>query len=107
MTASARGNDDAPGEAAGHPWAGSGKRCGEPGGIDRQALDVALIEAHRRDDWVALVWLYASAGDMAEAAGDVDACCFYLTHAYVFALQQGMPEANGLHARLVAYGREE
>ena len=95
------------GGLAGYPWAGPEQRGAAPGTIDRLALDAALIDAHHRDDRGALVRLYASAGDLAEAAGDVDACCFYLTHAYVFALQEGAPEADGLHARLLAYGREE
>jgi hypothetical protein len=37
----------------------------------------------------------------------VDAACFYLTHAYVFALSAGATEAGALHARLLAHGREE
>ena len=51
-----------------------------------------------------LVQLYAEAADQ---AGDVEAECFYLTQAYVFALQTGAPEADSLHARLKAHGREE
>ena len=47
------------------------------------------------------------AADTEEAAGDIDACCFYLTQAYVFALAGGLPEAGRLHARLLAHGREE
>jgi hypothetical protein len=53
------------------------------------------------------VHLYAEAGDRAEAAGEIDAACFFLTHAYVFALASGAPEADALHARLLTHGREE
>jgi hypothetical protein len=74
---------------------------------DRAALDAALIAAHEADDQPHLVSLYTRAGDDAEAAGEIDAACFYLTHAYVFALASGTPEAAALHARLLAYGREE
>ncbi|MDH3666538.1 MAG: hypothetical protein OEN23_06375 [Paracoccaceae bacterium] len=70
-------------------------------------LDAALIEAHEAADHRRLVVLYAEAADHAEAAGDIDACCFYLTHAYVFALQTGAGEARALHERLLAHGREE
>ena len=73
----------------------------------RSELDAALLAAHARDDRRALARLYAQAGDAAEATGEIDACCFYLTHAYVFALQTGDASAAGLHARLKAYGREE
>ncbi|SDO67731.1 hypothetical protein SAMN05216196_1087 [Lutimaribacter pacificus] len=67
-------------------------------------LDQRLLAAHARDDRQALILLYAEAGDIAP---DIDAACFYLTHAYVFALEAGAPEAAGLHARLRAAGREE
>jgi hypothetical protein len=67
-------------------------------------LDQRLLEAHARDDRPALIRLYAEAG---ETANDLDAACFYLTHAYVFALEAGAPEAGRLHARLKAAGREE
>lgn len=75
--------------------------------MDRAALDAALIEAHRARDTPRLVSLYSQAADAAERDGGIDACCFYLTHAYVFALACGAPEANALHARLLAHGREE
>ena len=75
--------------------------------LDRVALDRALIEAHEAGDKPRLVLLYTQAANEAEAAGDIDACCFYLTQAYVFALACGAPEADSLHARLLAHGREE
>jgi hypothetical protein len=55
-----------------------------------------------RGDGAALAALYAQAADRAD---DVDAACFYLTHAFVFALEEGLPEAADLNARLVAHGR--
>ena len=67
-------------------------------------LDARLLAAHDRDDRAALIALYTEAAD---AANDVDAACFYLTHAYVFALEAGASEAPILHARLRAQGREE
>ena len=70
-------------------------------------LDTALLAAHAADDQPRLAALYARAADAAEAEGDTDACCFYLTHAYVFALASGVARADALHARLLAYGREE
>ena len=67
------------------------------------ALDERLLAAHSREDWAGLVALYTEAAD---AANDTDAACFYLTHAYVFALQTGHPDAHPINARLVAHGRE-
>ncbi len=66
-------------------------------------LDAALLAAHAADDRTALVELYAQA---AESAKDMTAAGFYLTHAYVFALEAGLPEAAALHAKLKADGRE-
>ena len=54
-------------------------------------------------DWVAL---YTQAANRAEAEGDHDQACFYLTQAYVHALEAGRPEAAALNARLVEAGRE-
>ena len=74
---------------------------------DRAALDAALLQAHARDDRSALVRLYTEAANLAQADNSTEAMCFYLTHAYVFALETGAPEADALHARLKAEGREE
>ena len=70
-------------------------------------LDAALRAAHAADDRAALMRLYTLAADGCEAAGQTDAACFFLVQAYVFALDAGRPEADGLHARLKARGREE
>jgi len=72
---------------------------------DALALDQLLLDAHARDDRPALIRLYTLAADRHEVAGDVDAACFYLTHAFIFALEAGAPEADNLNARLVAHGR--
>jgi len=49
------------------------------------------------------VSLYTQAADHTD---DVDAACFYLTHAYVFALERGDKAADALRERLAARGRE-
>ena len=67
------------------------------------ALHEAMLAAHESEDRKALIRLYTQAAD---AASDVDASCFFLTHAYVFALEIGAAEAPALRARLIAYGRE-
>ena len=68
-----------------------------------KALDDMLLDAHEAGDTGALVGLYAQAAD---GANDRDAACFYLTHAYIFALEKGDMRASDLHARLKAEGRE-
>ena len=67
-------------------------------------LDAQMIAAHEAADSPALIRLYTQAADETD---DLTAACFYLTHAYVFALEAGAPEAKTLHARLKAHGREE
>lgn len=67
-------------------------------------LDDRLLEAHAQGDTESLVALYQEA---AEAAQDADAAGFYLTHAYVYALEAGHAQAQTLHARLVAMGRDK
>lgn len=68
------------------------------------ALDKALFTAHATGDHEALIGLYTQAADQ---AGNHDAACFYLTHAYIFALERGDSRATDLHDRLKSAGREE
>lgn len=68
-----------------------------------QELDQRLLEAHALDDRAALVTLYKNASDLAESD---DARYFFLTHAYIFALDCGHPLTPELHAQLKAAGRE-
>ena len=66
-------------------------------------LDARLLAAHAAQDRLALIELYEAA---AQAANDDTARGFYLTHAYVFALEAGDPRAENLRAELVNMGRE-
>jgi hypothetical protein len=75
--------------------------------MDKGALDKLLLDAHSRNDHKDLVRYYGLAADESEAKGDIDAACFYLTHAFVFALEAGTPEADALNARLAEHGRAE
>ena len=65
-------------------------------------LDARLLAAHARGDREALVRLYTEA---ANPAPTEDAQAFYLTHAYVFALESGDPVASELETRLRAMNR--
>ncbi|PJI92129.1 hypothetical protein BC777_0973 [Yoonia maricola] len=67
-----------------------------------KTLQDRLLAAHARDDRKALVTLYAEAADN---TNNVDAACFYLTHAYIFALELGDPVSEVLYQRLKAEGR--
>jgi len=65
-------------------------------------LDTRLLAAHAAGDKASLVALYTQAADQAQ---DIDAACFYLTHAYIFALDLGHKDTATLHARLTEHGR--
>jgi len=66
-------------------------------------IDQALLDAHAKGDGTRLAQLYRQA---AEEASDETARGFYLTHAYVFALEAGDATATALRQSLVAMGRE-
>ena len=67
------------------------------------SLAQALLDAHEAGDHAALVALYLQAS---EDAQDQTAKQFYLTHAYVFALESGHAQATDLKRRLVELGAE-
>lgn len=69
----------------------------------KSALDKQLLEAHALDDRPALIALYLKAADTAKTE---DAAGFYLTHAYVFALEAGDRRVPDIKSRLVSMGRE-
>ena len=71
-----------------------------------EVLEEALLAAHSVHDHPGLVLLYRQAGEIREAEGDIDAACFYYTHAYVFALETGDKAAKQLLDILVSHGRE-
>ncbi|MGC3937034.1 hypothetical protein ACOTTU_04450 [Roseobacter sp. EG26] len=67
------------------------------------ALNDRLLAAHAADDRQALIALYSEA---AALAADIDAKGFYLTQAYVFALEAGASSALKLREQLVELNRE-
>ncbi|AXT29003.1 hypothetical protein D1823_20085 (plasmid) [Ruegeria sp. AD91A] len=73
--------------------------------MDLQELDDQLLQAHADSDLPALIRLYHEAASQAEQRRDHDAACFYLTHAFVFALEYGSPEADELNRKLYERGR--
>jgi len=75
--------------------------------MNGESLNEKLIQAHQENNLTDLVNLYTRAADASEQAGDIDAACFYWTHAYVFALDVGSEQATDLHRRLLQYGRVE
>lgn len=68
-------------------------------------IGAQLLSAHEARDAAALVTLYTLAADQA-GSHDETVAGFFLTHAYVYALETGDARAGSLRARLVAAGRE-
>ncbi|MEL6913007.1 MAG: hypothetical protein AAFP13_00760 [Pseudomonadota bacterium] len=66
------------------------------------SLHDTLLAAHAAGDGVAMVTLYLQA---AEGAESLDEEMFFLTQAYVFALEHGKMEAVGIASRLRRHGR--
>lgn len=65
-------------------------------------LNATILAAHARDDRRALIGLYSQAADQ---TNDINTACFFLTYAYIYALELGHPDADPLYARLDAHGR--
>ena len=68
-------------------------------------LQDALLSAHAADDRAALVSLYLEAADLAESGQDIEKACFFLTHAWIFALETDHDLAGSLRDRLCRHGR--
>ena len=84
---------------------GSNEPTGSGLMLKDDALSQALLDAHASKDHAKLISMYTSAADIAEEQNDIDAACFYLTHAFVFALESGAAEASILNKRLADKGR--
>ncbi|MEO7468688.1 MAG: hypothetical protein ABIV36_16860 [Sphingobium limneticum] len=67
-------------------------------------LEEQLMVAHERGDTETLIAIYVQAADIVEAQGRGEAACFYLTQAYVLALETGAEEAALLDRRLIGLG---
>lgn len=64
-------------------------------------LAARLLHAHEARDTPALARLYRQAAQQAQG----EARAFFLTHAFVFALEAGSPEAPQIETDLSAMGR--
>lgn len=69
-------------------------------------LEQRLQKAHSEGAPGLLAGLYAEAAEQATDADDAVRAGFFLTQAWVFALEAGVPEAETLRAKLIAQGRE-
>lgn len=70
-------------------------------------LQHRMLCAHHAGDAALLPMLYLEAARLREAQGEVDAACFFFTHAYVYALDAGDDTAaQQAHSRLKAHGRD-
>jgi len=76
--------------------------------IDEQRLQRDMLQAHEQNDLAALPPLYLAAAQLRESQDDIDAACFFYTHAYVYALDCGDREiADIARSRLKSHGRDK
>lgn len=73
---------------------------------DLLEIERLMLSAHERHDHDALVLLYHRAADFRFAESNLEAACFYLTHAYVYALETGSDLAEIIRQALAEHGRE-
>ena len=74
---------------------------------EEDRLQRDMLQAHERNDLTALPPLYLAAARLRESQGDIDAACFFYTHAYVYALDCGDREiAGAARSRLKSHGRD-
>lgn len=71
-----------------------------------EALHDSILVAHQRGGAAELSRLYSQAAELRAAEGAAAAASFYLTHAYVFALEAGL-DGSAIHSKLKQEGREE
>ena len=71
-----------------------------------EVLHTKLLKAHECDDTATLSLLYAQAADESQGTGDTQAMFFFLTQAYIFALDSGLPVAADYNRRLAQHGRD-
>jgi hypothetical protein len=75
---------------------------------NEQRLQRDMLQAHEQDDLKALPALYLAAAKLRESQDDIDAACFFYTHAYVYALDCGNRDiADKARSRLKSYGRDK
>ncbi len=65
-------------------------------------LEDQILSAHDRHDHASLVTLYFAAADR---CSDIDEECFFLTYAYIYALELNHSALPDLHDRLSKHGR--
>ena len=70
-------------------------------------LNSRILDAWSRGDGQLLAELYSEAGNSLLDSGLENEGCFYLTQAYILALENGLDSAAALHAKLVKHGSEE
>ena len=75
--------------------------------MNAEELNSGILEAWSNGDGPTLAELYAAAGNSMLDSGLEDEGCFFLTQAYILALEHGLEIAVPLHAELVKHGREE
>lgn len=67
-------------------------------------LERPILEGHAEVDLALLAGLYAEASETAEAQGDRSRAAFFLTQAWIIALEAGLPLASQFSQQLKDWG---
>ena len=73
--------------------------------MNPEELNSRILLAHKSGDGARLAELYHEAGNQSLESGRHDEGCFFLTQAYVYALENGLEITNKIHAQLVGFDR--
>ena len=73
---------------------------------ERALLDAVILRAHETPDPQTLSALYWRAATMHEQRGDEPAAAFFMTQAFVYALESGAADAEDMAAWLRDRGRQ-
>ena len=67
----------------------------------------SINKAHKENDRKNLKLLFESLGMLELKKNNIDAGCFFLTNAYIYALEESLSSAKKIHKILKLHGREE
>ena len=71
-----------------------------------KSINKNIISAHKKNDGKHLAILYKQYGLSELKRNNIDSGCFFLTQAYIFALEEGKDCATKIHSLVKSYGRE-
>ena len=72
-----------------------------------EEINELILTAHKLNNIGELSILYENLGMYELRRNNTDSGCFFLTNAYIYALEENLKSAEQIHKVLTKYGREE